>query len=177
MHPRTLRTVNPLSNDVLTMWLQAITDLEVTMQTPGFHVDMNDWVSKEPGGVCSVCMAGAVMIRRTSGIGTTANPCMCDPKLASQLRSINSMRAGEFGYAIEDLDLPYEEKREWWRAIARAQLYEDSHLIREANYEWDWVKLIRLLREAIERLRAEKYGPGASQPSVAGRTSQWGRGV
>lgn len=169
MPPQTLRTVNPLSDDVLTMWLQAIADLEVTMQTPGFHVDMGDWVSREPGGVCSVCMAGAVMIRRTSGIGTTANPRMCDPKLARQLVSINSMRAGEFGYAIEDLDLPYEEKREWWRAIARAKLHGHSYLIREANYEWDWVKLIRLLRGAIEKLRVAKYGPGA--------TSQWGRGV
>jgi hypothetical protein len=114
------------SNKTLPRKLSALLRLAVedalrVESTPGYKLDMNQWVT--PAGQvgreyvnanpdpenCRVCMAGAVMVNR--GLARPCKtlhtlPVKMTKETKNRLYSIDSMRRGEFFYAIDLLYRP-----------------------------------------------------------------------
>lgn len=87
----------------------AIADAQAAKKTPGVTFEMSDWLVNNPAKrSCSVCLAGAVMLRR--GLVTAAVPTYqqeffpehCDGN-NDQLYAINRVRTGHILEAFEDL--------------------------------------------------------------------------
>lgn len=154
-----IKLINPLSDHPTEMWLQAITDFEETLDTPGYEIDMGYWCErrKKPIArpVCSVCMAGASMVRRSQGLPDEVFLDIFSKQDRRKFESINDMRQGHFWDALSLLTLEEQDHKRWIEATRAADLEEIPRSIRDANKTHDWPRLIKLLREAIARIDAE----------------------
>lgn len=100
-----------LPSDLITL---ALADLRKAESTPGLTIDMSDWYVTDREGVCTVCLAGAVMAV-TLGISAPqpahtilpsseryVDPVFCDP-----LRALNLFRTGHIHDGLLYLDCPW----------------------------------------------------------------------
>lgn len=72
-----------------------------------YKIDMSDWVAKQGGGKCAVCLAGAVMVRRLGAKPTRdADVYPSDfKKNERQINAINHLREGEVVEALHELGI------------------------------------------------------------------------
>lgn len=100
--PRTTELPDKMS-DLLEL---ALGDLERIEKTPGYRVDMNQWVT-EAGDKCFVCLAGSVLATR---FGLRNVHAVCDfpsEAVMFKMKALNWLRLGDARQAAIDLGIPY----------------------------------------------------------------------
>ena len=130
----------------------AIDDLEKVEKSNKFEVDMSTWVEKfyedyetshkAKGAVCSVCLAGSVMVKTLKvekeisnwDEGDSKDPSDFDDDTSSKLSFLDDARGGYFESTREDLFEDYPFLR---RAAFRAGLVDFSVQIHIPAYEHD----------------------------------------
>lgn len=110
-------------SDLLTV---ALADLAAAERNPLYRVSMDTWHVPQDG-VCSVCMAGAVMAG-TLGMNPDRHLSPGDaevlgPDLEAKLQSLDDLRCGDLGEALSNLGM---ELPEYLAARHHIPEYEDN---------------------------------------------------
>lgn len=132
----------------------ALSDLLWAEKRADIKIDMSEWFTRDNDGVCTVCMAGAVMAR-TLKLRDLVVPIVLgvsdferyDSRLASQLSAIDCFRVGHVIEGLEELDI-----------IVSYDLAEKIEGKYFAKYSFKTArpKFIAEMRRIIKFLKAEK---------------------
>lgn len=95
----------------------AVADVRKCLRSPRYRVDMTDWHSPAPDGVCEVCIAGAVMAQELDGKPDEAlMPDFFGKIVGRRLSGLNKLREGDVIWGLIDMGVK----------ISRAVLVADS---------------------------------------------------
>ena len=122
----------------------AVQDAMILEKTPGFKLNMSDWVLPF-NGECQVCMAGASMVRQ---LDVDVTKYQSPGKEYGKLSAINKMRTGSFWSAAYFLDIE--------PTVAHTEVFNRARSLVKEAYDsstgrapWKvYQKASRMLREA-----------------------------
>lgn len=102
----------PLPDKPSEILREALADFDIIAQTPGYAIEMGWWLTpaSRSGGLCEVCLAGAVMARRY-GADEYLSSADFAPVVDRKFLFLNAIRQGLFRTALaylhaDSADLP-----------------------------------------------------------------------
>lgn len=95
---------NQLENSLHVLLQAALFDFEILEKTPEYTVNMG-WFAQIRNGVCSFCLAGALLINRFAVRDISNTLSGLDKSIQKQLRAIDSLRNGNIRIACLYLEI------------------------------------------------------------------------
>lgn len=75
-------------------WIRAAAEDAAALEKNGVVLDMRSWVEASNGVVCSVCLAGAIMVQRFGIQRFCAGPLSANTGKSDELDSVDAIRGG-----------------------------------------------------------------------------------
>lgn len=130
-------TLPDLPSELLELALHDLGEIE---KDPKYTIDMHDWHHKR-GGVCHVCLAGAVMATRLEVEPRQwLSPYDFEDPIANKLAALNELRLGEVMDALDTLRIDLPKGLE--QCVEVIDYHDDAGAFKE-----DMRDLIALLKE------------------------------
>lgn len=107
----TAKTKKHLPNKLYKLIRVALADMRKCMESDKYEIQMGVWHAPVEDGICAVCAAGAVMAQTLKRKPTRElDPFDFSVDIQTKLLSLNALRMGFVGLAINEMGLPEPKK-------------------------------------------------------------------
>lgn len=153
-----MKHLNPYIKDPISLWRQAIELFKGLIEEYDCKIEINDWYVAD-GILRSTCRADynstLKMIKESEDLREAPTAEHFDYKTLNEMKSIDSMKLGQFDNAIHWLSMDYYHHDRWKQVIDSLGEKIPAKEICDCNINRNWHKLYEILSEAIDKIEAE----------------------